>query len=168
MISLISFNYDFFAYYEFATWDNTTTIGSSTPADIIPISSIDLICDTFTGDIGVDGIDDFELKSGKKIGAPDNCSDNGTCELEKVIPGKISKLIAFVQPIMPFVIIGNGDPEFAKGDKAAFVSDAIKPLISLKISTKTIIAIAFVNPFVLEAGDVEVSVGDCVGTITVK
>jgi hypothetical protein len=42
------------------------------------------------------------------------------------------------------------------------------PLISLKISTKIIIAITFVNPFALEAGDVEVSVGDCVGTITVQ
>lgn len=167
MISLISFNYDFFAYYEFATWDNTTTIGASTPADTIPISGINLLCNTFIGDIGIDGIDDFGLKSGKKLG-PDNCTDNQTCELQKIIPGKISKLSAFVQPIMSFVIIGSGDPAFIKGDKAAFDSDAIKPLISLKISTKIIIAIAFVNPFALETGDVEVSVGDCVGTITVK
>jgi hypothetical protein len=126
----------------------------------------------YTGDIGVDGIDDFGLKTGKKIGSPDNCSDNGTdnetCELEKVIPGKISRLLAFVQPIMPFVIIGNTDTEFAKGAKAAFDNDGIKPLISLKIGKRIIIAIAFVNSFALEAGDVEVTVGDCVGTITVK
>lgn len=162
MISLFNFTYDFFGYYEFATLDNTTVLNQNTPADTIYISTIDLTCGFFTGDIGIDGIDDFQLKSGKKFGTP-SC-----CTLQKVIPGKISKLLAIAQPIKPFVIIGNDDTDFIKGDEAAFDSDAIMPLISLKIGTKIIIAITFVNPFALEAGDVEVSVGDCVGTITVQ
>ena len=197
MISLFSFNYDFFGYYEFATWDNTTTINQNTPADVIYISSINLICDTFKGDIGIDTIDDFQLKSGKKIGSPDNCSecidkdgdcygdncslgpdcnDNDstvhdnctTCELQKIIPGKITTLSAILLPLKLFVIIGSGDPEFVAGDKAVFEGEEIQPLIQLKISKKLIIAICLVHPFKLTPGEIAVTVGDCAGSITVK
>jgi len=154
-------------YYEL---DNSTAVvDQNSPEDGIHISDINLTCDTFIGYIGYDGVDNYGLQSGKKFGSPDNCTpDNETCELKKIIPGKVSKLLAFVQPIMPFIIIGSGDPAFVKGDKAAFDSDAIKPLIQLRIGTKIIIAIAFVNPFTLAAGDVEVSVNTCTATIVVK
>ena len=152
-------------YYEL---DNSTAVvNQNTPEDGIHVSDINLICDTFIGYIGYDGVDNFGLQSGKKFGSPDNCTEDN-CTLKNVIPAKVSKLLAFVQPIMAFIIIGSGDPAFVKGDKVTFDSDAIKPLIPLRIGSKIIIAISFVNPFALTAGDVVVSVNKCVKTITVK
>ena len=150
-----------FAYYE-ATDAEILAGGQNTPYDFIPT-------DNFTKCAFKSSGDNFGLASGAK----DNCTDNDTppvdnCTLEKIIPGRISKLTAILSPITPFVIIGSGDPEFARGDKAAFDSDAIKPLIQLRISKKIIIAISLVRPFKLAPGEVEVTVGDCVGSITVK
>jgi hypothetical protein len=153
-------------YYEL---DNSTAVvDQNTPEDGIHISDINLTCDTFIGYIGYDGVDNFGLQSGKKFGSPDNCDIVDNCTLQNVIPGKVSKLLAFAQPIMPFIIIGSGDPAFVRGDKAGFDSEAIKPLIQLRIGKKIIIAIAFVNPFALAAGDVKVNVNECTATITVK
>lgn len=90
------------------------------------------------------------------------------CTLERIIPGKISKLSAILSPVKPFVIIGSGDPAFEKGDRTAFDSDAVKPLLQLKTGKKIIITISLVRPFKVTAGEVEVSVGDCFGSITVK
>lgn len=138
--------------------------GQNCPSATIPDSDYVSICNSFTVSAVTAPI---TLVSGKKNGSPDNCSDDN-CTLQKIIPAKVSKLLAFVQPIMPFIIIGSGDPAFVRGDKAAFDSDAIKPLIQLRIGKKIIIAIAFVNPFTLAAGDVEVSVNTCTATIVVK
>ena len=60
--------------YGYSEFENTTVVlDQNTPADGIHVSDINLICDTFIGYIGYDGVDDFGLQSGKKIGSPDNC-----------------------------------------------------------------------------------------------
>jgi hypothetical protein len=137
--------------------------GQSCPSATIPDANYVSICNSFTVTAVTAPI---TLVSGKKNGSPDNCSDDN-CTLQ-IIPSKISKLLAFAQPIKPFIIIGSGDPAFVRGDKAAFDSDKIEHLISLKITKKILLTIAFINPFALEAGNIEVSVGNCVATITVK
>ena len=160
-IRMISFDKNNYYYYE-ATDDEILKTGQDTPNAKIPK-------DAFTGTaFTVSGTNTYNLSSGAK-GKGLTCEiDNSTCTLQKVIPAKVSKLLAFVQPIMPFIVIGSGDPAFVKGDKVTFDSDAIKPLIPLRIGSKIIIAISFVNPFALTAGDVVVSVNKCVKTITVK
>jgi hypothetical protein len=152
-----------FAYYE-ATDAEILDGGPSHPYDIIA-------ADNFTKCELIASGANFGLASGEK----DNCTDNGTtpvgdnCTLKKIIPGKISRISAILSPIAPFVIIGSGDPEFAPKAKAVFDTDAIKPLFQLRISTKTIIAMCMVRPFKLTPGvTIDVSVGDCFGTITVK
>jgi hypothetical protein len=159
-IRQISMDTTHFAYYE-ATDEEILAGGQDTPFDFIATDNYTKCAFTSSGD-------NFGLASGQK----DNCTDtppiDDNCSLERIIPGKISKLVAIIQPIMPFVIIGSGDPEFARGDRATFDSDAIKPLIQLRISKKIIIAICLVRPLKLISGEVDVAVGDCVGTITVK
>ena len=160
-IRMISFDKSDYYYYEL-TDAEIVADGQSAPSAKITKAS-------FTGTaFTVSGTNTYNLSSGAK-GKGLTCEiDNSTCTLQKVIPAKVSKLLAFVQPIMAFIIIGSGDPAFVKGDKVTFDSDAIKPLIPLRIGSKIIIAISFVNPFALTAGDVVVSVNKCVKTITVK
>ncbi len=160
-IRQISMDTSHFAYYE-ATDAEILAGGQNTPYDLIANDNYTK-CEFITNGAN------FGLLSGEK----DNCTDNDTppvdnCTLERIIPGRISTLAAIIQPIMPFVIIGSGDPAFERGDRAAFDSDAIKPLIQLRIGNKIIIAICLVRPFKLTSGEVEVSVGDCFGSITVK
>ena len=157
----ISFDGVNFAYYE-ATDEEINTDGANRPYDQILAENFTKCA--FAADNG-----SYGLESGVK----NDCTDNATppednCTLEKVIPGRISKLAALIQPIMPFVIIGSGDPAFERGDRAAFDSDAIKPVIQLRIGKKVIIALSLVRPLKLTPGEIEVSVGDCFGTITVK
>jgi hypothetical protein len=157
----ISFDGVNFAYYE-ATDEEINSDGANRPYDQILAENFTKCA--FTADNA-----SYGLKSGLK----NDCTDNATppednCTLEKVIPGRISKLAALIQPIMPFVIIGSGDPAFEMGDRAAFDSDAIKPVIQLRIGKKVIIALSLVRPLKLTPGEIEVSVGDCIGTITVK
>ncbi len=97
----------------------------------------------------------------------DNGTDNETCPL-KVIPKKLHKLLSLLEPIKGFVLIGDNDTEFAKADKPVWDSTAIKQLLKLKVGQRIILSIVFVNPFTLEPGEVDVTVGNCVGTIEVK
>ena len=158
-IRMISFDKSDYYYYEL-TDAEIVADGQSAPSAKITKAS-------FTGTaFTVSGTNDFNLKSGAKgLGLP--CPSDDNCTLQ-IIPSKVSKLLTFVQPIKPFIIIGSGDPAFVRGDKAAFDSDRIEHLISLKITKKILLTIAFINPFALAAGDIEVSVGNCVATITVK
>ncbi|MBN2107714.1 MAG: hypothetical protein JW832_09825 [Deltaproteobacteria bacterium] len=150
-----------YAYYE-ATDEEINTGGQDEPYEKIPKT-------TFTKCAFAADNASYGLKSGVK----NDCTDNATppednCTLEKVIPSRISKLAALIQPIMPFVIIGSGDPAFVMGDRAAFDSNAIKPVIQLRIGKKVIIALSLVRPLKLTPGEIKVSIGDCFGTITVK
>ncbi len=97
----------------------------------------------------------------------DNGTDNETCTL-KVIPKKLHKLLSLLEPIKGFVLIGEDDTEFVRADKPVWDSEAIKHLFKLKVGKKVVIAIVFVKPLALEPGDVEVTLGECKGTIEVK
>ena len=109
-----------FGFYE-STDAEILAGGQNTPYDSIA-------SDNFTKCAFKANAANLGLASGEK----DNCTDTpieDNCTLEKIIPGTISKLSAVLSPIKPFVIIGSGDPGFARGDRAVFDTDAIKPLI---------------------------------------
>jgi hypothetical protein len=167
LIAQVAMDPNNYGYYEI---DNTTVLDQNTPYDSIALETLNIECDTFVGAIGPNAVDDFGLLSGKKIGSPDNCTDDNEtiCELQKIIPGKISRLMAVFQPLMPFVIIADEQTAFVKEDKAAFDSDALTALIQVRIGKRLLVVIARVKPFQLTAGDIAVTVGDCAGTITVR
>jgi hypothetical protein len=92
-----------------------------------------------------------------------------------VIPKKISKLRALLQPIEPFVIYS--DVEFAQPITIDWETEAINDIIRVKIGKGFIIGFLLVRPFKLEAGEFTVVVPmkfrasdtiPCFGTITVK
>ena len=97
----------------------------------------------------------------------DNGTDNETCML-KVIPKKLHKLLSIVEPLKVFVLIGSKDTVFDKTDRPMWDSTAIKPLLKLKIGKRILLSFVFVNPFALTPGEVDVTIGDCMGTIEVK
>ncbi len=101
-----------------------------------------------------------------RAGLVDNDTDNGTSL--KVIPKKIHRLVSFINPIHVFILVGPKDHVFQRGFRVHWGSDAVKTLLRVKIGKRIIIALAFVNPFKLEAGDCGVNVGYCKGSIEIK
>jgi hypothetical protein len=102
----------------------------------------------------------------------DNC-DNATCDLT-IVPKKISKLLSFINPIVPFVISGGSDVEFARPIAIDWGTDAIKTLVKIKLGKRSIFGLIFKRPLKLESDNYTVTVtyGDndteqC-GTIEVK
>ena len=94
-------------------------------------------------------------------------ADECACEL-KIIPSAIHKLLSLANPIHSFVLIGATDTHFISTDKPQWGTAAIKTLVSLMISQRAILALTCINPFQLEAGEYEVTVGNCTGTVEVK
>ena len=89
------------------------------------------------------------------------------CQLN-VIPKSLHKLLSIAEPIKVFVLIGSTDTVFDKTDTPAWDSTAIKPFLKLKIGTRVVLSVVFVNPFALTPGEVGVTISDCMGSIDVK
>jgi len=90
-----------------------------------------------------------------------------------IYPKKIHKLLAFVNPFLPFVIIAPSDVAFERPIAIDFDTDAINDIIKIKIGKRIIFGIMFTGPFKLVAGTVQVDVtygddGAACGTIEVK
>ena len=98
-----------------------------------------------------------------------DCCDNttGDCVL-KVVPAKITKTLSFILPLGGFILIGDDQAAFTATDKPVWGTDAIKTLIKLLISKKTMLVIAFANPLTMVAGEYDVTAGNCTGTIEIK
>jgi hypothetical protein len=105
----------------------------------------------------------------------DTCETPGACIL-KVVPKKIFKLFAIINPIHPYVISAARDSgvAFVRPIAIDWGTDAINDIIRVKIGKRIIFGFLLVRPFKLEAGEFEVVVtyGDntteeC-GTIEVK
>jgi hypothetical protein len=149
---------------------------------------IDNDCDNTTLDncTVVDNCTDAD-GDGFKVGAgctPLDCddtdatlTDNCTPEcVVKVVPKKIFKLIAIINPIHPFVISADKDSgvEFARPIDIDWGTDAINDIIRVKIGKRIIFGFLLVRPFKLVAGEFDVTVtfgADdtiCAGTIEVK
>jgi hypothetical protein len=102
----------------------------------------------------------------------DNCP---TCAV-KVVPKKIFKLFAIINPIHPYVISAARDSgvEFARPIDIDWGTDAINDIIRVKIGKRIIFGFLLVRPFKLVAGEFDVAVifgaADtfCAGTIEVK
>ena len=94
----------------------------------------------------------------------------------KVVPKKIFKLFAFVQPVMPFVINAGRDSgvEFSRPIDIDWGTDAINDIIKLKIGKRIIIGFILLRPLSLVSGEFDVTVtfgsdsSICAGTIEVK
>jgi len=155
-------------YYELSDAD-LSVCGQKCPNGTIPDTSY-LACGAFSVDDSANKhpITPITLLRGKKVGTPPTCTTEDLKYLQNVIPAKINKLVALIQPVMPFVIIANADHPFVQGDKAAFDSTAIIPVVQLRLGSKIILAIAVLRPLQLVAGDVTVSVDGYIKIITVK
>jgi hypothetical protein len=149
---------------------------------------IDNDCDNTTADDNctVDNCTDADGDGffvGKGCTKPVDCddtdatlTDNCTPEcLVKVVPKKIFKLIAIINPIHPYVISAARDSgvEFARPIDIDWGTDAINDIIRAKIGKRIIFGFLLVRPFKLVAGEFDVTVtfgADkiCAGTIEVK
>ena len=156
-----------YGYYEI---DNNTMIDPGTPNDGILISDISLKCGTFKGNVGLnDTTDSFGLKSGKKFGSPDNCTDdNGTIDNETCTLTTVPKKIASLCLMSCIIIMGDDETEFTGKDKPVWDTKKIVNLLSVKISKKTMLAIVFVNPLTKDPGVKGFTVGSYCGTIELK
>jgi hypothetical protein len=178
-------------YVDNLTDDNTTAFDCDDNAsDVNPgeeevcDDGIDNNCDNKTDDnctICTDADGD-----GFKVGAgctPLDCDDTDpdltdtcpTCAV-KVVPKKIFKLFAIINPIHPYVISAARDSgvEFARPIDIDWGTDAINDIIRVKIGKRIIFGFLLVRPFKLVAGEFDVAVifgaADtfCAGTIEVK
>jgi hypothetical protein len=173
MVAGVSMDTTAFGYYELAK-DNTT-VDQNSPYNRINVDTINLICDTFKGSPDLNSVDNFGLKSGKKIGSPDNCTDNCTgdncttdnCTLTTV-PKKIFKLLSFLNPFSGIVIIGDDKTDFTRGIKPDWDTTAIINLLPVKIGKKIIVDIVFINPLSKDTGEKDFTVGEYCGTIEIK
>ena len=156
-------------YYEGISDEELLACGQKCPNATIPDTNY-LECGAFKVDDSKNKypVTPTTLLGGKKVGTPLECDALNSCFLQKIIPAKINKLVALLQPVMPIVIIANADTPFVQGDKAVFSSTAIIPVVQPRLGSKMILAICVLRPLQLTAGDVNVNVNDCIGLITVK
>ena len=112
-----------------------------------------------------DGVTDYE-----------GCDNDTTICILKVVPKQISKLLAFLNPFIPFVISAESASGvvFARPFEIDWGTEAINDILRIKIGNRIIVGFLFARPLQLEAGtfDVVVTYGDngteqC-GTIEVK
>ena len=170
-IRMIFFDKSVWSYYE-KTDEEVFVLGSSTPADYIPVALFDgtsFFVDNSNAPSGGAPPANSGLASGKKgKGLP---CDNGTTTLPcqmKIIPKKIHKLVKLTEPISAIVLISDGKAEFTADDTPKYDTTAIIPLLKVKIGTKIMISIVLVNPLSKDSGTYDVTVGDCSGAIQVQ
>ena len=176
-IRQISFdNSKTWSYYE-KTNEEIFVEGGQTPANFIPPPSFTkgddnkttFIVDNNQGPpISAPPVADTGIACGvKPIDA--SCSACGAvgCTL-KIIPKTVRKLLKLTEPISAIVFISDGNAEFTADDKPVYATTAIIPLLKVKIGTKIMISIVFVNPLSKDSGTYEVTVGECSGVINVK
>jgi hypothetical protein len=85
-----------------------------------------------------------------------------------LLPGTINKLLSLISPITGFVIRGDDNAVFTKDAEVDWGTEAVKTLIKLRISPKTIIALVRVKPLLMQGGDTfKVTVDDCAGSLKV-
>jgi hypothetical protein len=92
------------------------------------------------------------------------CKTPGDTCILKVVPKQIFKLLAFLDPVIPFVISAQSDSGvvFARPFEIDWGTEAIKTLLRIKIGNRAIVGFLFARPLQLEAGtfDVVVTYGD--------
>jgi hypothetical protein len=111
-----------------------------------------------------------EVCNGKDDDCNGKVDDNETCDnatticILKVVPKQISKLLAFLNPFIPFVISAESDSGvvFARPFEIDWGTEAINDILRIKIGNRIIVGFLFARPLQLEAGtfDVVVTYGD--------
>jgi hypothetical protein len=94
----------------------------------------------------------------------------------KVAPRRIFKLLAFFDPLIPFVVSLERDSDMAFAPPIAidWGTEAINDIIRSKIGPRSVVGFLLVRSFQLETGEFDVTVtfgadsGSCAGTIAVE
>ncbi len=142
--------------------DNDTTINPG--ATEVCGDGIDNNCDNVTDDncstcTDADG-DGYFVGEGC---TPVDCDDSdwkihegceaNPCSL-KIIPKQIFKVLAFAEPIVPYIISADKESGVNFGTfKVRFPAEGISPLLRIRIGKRIIIGTYLVNPFKLAKGD---------------
>ena len=136
-----------YRYYEIDNFTQTEAVNGAIILD-----------EDFQGDQFTSSANTFGLVSGMKTGS---CEPN--CIL-KIVPKKIFKLFAFLNPFSPFVISADKDSgiEFTGKIAIDWGTEAINDIIRLRLGKKTIFGLMFKRPLKLESDNytVVVTYGD--------
>ena len=89
----------------------------------------------------------------------------GALELDPQTIIALFRFFRYATPVQLFVMIGDSDTVFTRQDAPQWNTAAIETLLKLKVGNRTMLALAFINPFIAEAGVYEVTIGDCAGGV---
>ncbi|MBN2108609.1 MAG: DUF1566 domain-containing protein [Deltaproteobacteria bacterium] len=91
--------------------------------------------------------------------------DNGTCL--HIIPKKIHKVFGMIEPIKVIVLIADKNNVITVDDELGWCSDALRTMVRLSMGKRIVLAFVWFNAGAAEAGECDVMIGDCHGTIDI-
>ena len=97
-----------------------------------------------------------------------DCCDNGTDCVMTVKPASVVKAVSFFFPFRFFTLLGDDNAAFTQSDKPVWGADGLQTLFSRVAANNKIVGLMLVRPFKAEAGEYEVTAGNCTGTIEIK
>ena len=85
-----------------------------------------------------------------------------------VKPASVVKAVSFFFPFRFFTLLGDDNAAFTQSDKPVWGADGLQTLFSRVAANNKIVGLMLVRPFKAEAGEYEVTAGNCTGTIEIK